>query len=63
VKLLGWSAWHGQQHRCDNGVGQRVRVCLRGLRELESRAPIYKHGTFLLVREPKSIKNLHRIHG
>jgi hypothetical protein len=63
VKLLGRSAWHGRQYRCDNGVGRWVRVCLRGCHKPELRAPIYKPGTFLLVREMDSNKPPHRIRG
>jgi hypothetical protein len=63
VKLLGWSAWQDWQHRCRNGVGQWVRVCLLGCRKPESRAPFYKPRTFLLMREMDTNKPPHRIHG
>jgi hypothetical protein len=63
VKLLGWSTWHGRQHRRGNGVGRQVRVCLQGCHKPESRVPIYKPGTFLLMWEPDSIKSPRRIRG
>jgi hypothetical protein len=63
VKLLGRLAWHGRQRWHGNGVGWRVRVCLRGWHKLESRAPIYKPGTCLLVRETDSNSSPRRIHG
>jgi hypothetical protein len=52
-----------RQHRCGNRVGRRVRVCIRGCCKPESRVPIYKPGTFLLVREMDSNKPPHRIRG
>jgi hypothetical protein len=63
MKLLGWSAWHGRQHRRGNGVGRWVRVWLRGCHKPGSRAPIYKPGTFLLMRKMDSNKPSCRIHG